>query len=72
MGHRLHIEHISQDAIRANPRNARTHDGRQIDQIAASIQAFGFTNPVLIDEADMIIAGHGRLEAAQRLGLNLL
>lgn len=69
MGHRLHIEHIAPDAIRANPRNARTHDARQINQIAASITAFGFTNPVLIDETDMIIAGHGRLAAAKRLGM---
>jgi len=70
MGQRLHIEHVAPDAILANPRNARTHGTRQIDQIAASISAFGFTNPVLIDEAGEIIAGHGRLAAAMRLGLD--
>ena len=48
---------------RASPyaRNARTHSDQQVAQIAASIREFGFTNPVLIDEEDGIIAGHGRL-----------
>lgn len=48
--------------------NARTHSSRQIDQIAASIREFGFTNPVLIDSENRIIAGHGRVDAAKRLG----
>ena len=48
--------------------NARTHSKRQLDQIARSIEAFGFTNPVLTDEHDTILAGHGRLEAARKLG----
>lgn len=52
-----------------DPRNARTHSKRQIEQIAASIQSFGFTNPILIDPAGGIIAGHGRLRAAKALGL---
>jgi len=51
-------------------RNARTHSGQQIAQIAASIREFGFTNPVLIDEEDGIIAGHGRVLAAHLLGLD--
>lgn len=72
MGQALSIEHIAPDLIRANPRNARTHTDRQIRQIAASIRAFGFTNPVLIDEVGTIIAGHGRLTAAERLGLTEL
>jgi len=50
-------------------RNARTHDDDQIAQIAASIAEFGFTNPILIGEDDVIVAGHGRLMAARRLGL---
>src|SRR5680860_503057 len=50
-------------------RNARTHSKKQIRQIAESIEAFGFTNPVLIDENRTIIAGHGRVEAAKLLGL---
>lgn len=50
-------------------RNSRTHSGEQIAQIAASIEAFGWTNPLLIDEADGVIAGHGRLLAAKSLEL---
>jgi hypothetical protein len=53
-----------------DPRNARTHPKRQIEQIAASIRAFGFANPVLIDAEGGIIAGHGRLLAAKSLGLS--
>ena len=52
-----------------DPRNARTHPRRQIDQIAASIRAFGFANPILVDPSGGIIAGHGRLLAAKALGL---
>jgi DNA modification methylase len=51
------------------PRNARTHSKRQIRQIADSIKAFGFTNPILTDGNGMIIAGHGRVEAAKLLRL---
>lgn len=50
--------------------NTRTHDDKQIKQIMASIKEFGFTNPILIDEQDGIIAGHGRLMAAERMKLN--
>ena len=49
--------------------NARTHNEEQVIQIAASIKEFGFTNPVLIDGDNGIIAGHGRLMAAKKLGL---
>jgi hypothetical protein len=56
-------------ALRENPRNARTHSKRQIKLIADSIAAFGFTSPVLVDETGMVLAGHGRLAAARRLGL---
>lgn len=49
-------------------RNARTHSPEQVDQIAASILEFGWTNPVLVDEAGEIIAGHGRGLAGQKLG----
>lgn len=51
------------------PRNARTHSKRQIRQIADSIGAFGFTNPVLVDRSATIVAGHGRVEAAKLLGM---
>ena len=50
-------------------RNAREHSDSQISQIVASIRQFGFTNPLLIDEHNSLIAGHGRLEAARRLGM---
>jgi len=50
-------------------KNARTHSEAQVAQIAASIDEFGWTNPILIDEHNGIIAGHGRLLAAQRLGI---
>ena len=55
--------------VRPYPRNPRTHSKAQIRQIAASIEEFGFANPVLIDRDDGIIAGHGRVEAAKLLGL---
>lgn len=50
-------------------RNSRTHNDEQVAQIVASIKEFGFTNPILIGADDVIIAGHGRLLAAQRMGL---
>lgn len=50
-------------------RNARTHSPAQVDQIAASMREWGWTNPILVDETGQIIAGHGRLAAAQKLGL---
>lgn len=50
-------------------RNARTHSEEQVDQIARSIEEFGFLNPVLIDEEKNVIAGHGRIMAAQKLGM---
>jgi ParB-like chromosome segregation protein Spo0J len=51
-------------------RNSRTHSDEQVAQIAASIKEWGFTNPILIDPDGGIIAGHGRLMAAQRIGLD--
>lgn len=51
-------------------RNTRTHSDEQVNQIVSSIKEFGFTNPVLIDEESMIIAGHGRVMAANKLKLN--
>ena len=47
--------------------NSRTHSEEQVNQICASINEFGFTNPILIDEKDSIIAGHGRLLASKKL-----
>lgn len=56
-------------SLRPYPRNARTHSRKQVKQIAASIERFGFTNPVLVSDAGEIIAGHGRVEAARLLGM---
>ncbi|ESX85811.1 MULTISPECIES: DNA methyltransferase [unclassified Mesorhizobium] len=63
------INSVSIDALIPYSNNARTHSKRQIRQIADSIQKFGFTNPVLTDESNNVLAGHGRLAAARLLGL---
>ncbi len=55
--------------LKPRARNPRTHSKKQIGQIADSIERFGFTNPVLIDSGNQIIAGHGRVEAAELLDL---
>jgi hypothetical protein len=66
--HALEIRYTDTNLLRPSAHNARTHSARQIKQIQRSIEHFGFTNPVLIDEAGQILAGHGRVEAATRLG----
>jgi ParB-like chromosome segregation protein Spo0J len=63
------LEHLPLAALTPYAANSRTHSGDQVRQIARSIEEFGFTNPVLIDGAGGIIAGHGRVQAAQLLGL---
>jgi DNA modification methylase len=64
------IEYRTPAALRTHPQNARTHSKHQVRQIAESIRVFGFTNPILIDVSDQIIAGHGRVEAAKLLGVH--
>ena len=66
----LNIQHWPTDQLIPYARNARTHTDEQVAQIAGSIAEFGFVNPVLVGEDKIIIAGHGRLLAAQRLGLS--
>lgn len=63
------LENYPTDKLIPYARNSRTHNDEQIAQIVASIKEFGFTNPILIGGDDVIIAGHGRLLAAQRMGL---
>jgi hypothetical protein len=63
------LEPMAVTRLRSFPKNARVHSKKQIRQIAASIEKFGFTNPVLISDEDEIIAGHGRVEAAKLLGM---
>lgn len=61
------VERRSIDALVANATNARTHSEEQIAQIADSMREWGWTNPILVDEAGVIIAGHGRVLAAKKL-----
>lgn len=68
----LKIEYLPIDALVPRASNPRTHSAAQLKQIAHSIERFGFTNPVLIDEAGGIIAGHGRVAAAGQLGMTQL
>jgi ParB-like chromosome segregation protein Spo0J len=65
----LSIVYTSISSLRPYTRNARTHTNRQVKMIAESIKAFGFTNPVLTDENNTIVAGHGRVEAAKLIGM---
>ena len=66
----MQIEHLAVDSLYPYINNARTHDDAQVAQIAASVREFGWTNPLLIDEDHGIIAGHGRLAAARKLGMD--
>jgi len=63
----LNVTHGSVKTLKPHARNARTHSKKQVRQIADSIEAFGFTNPVLVDAGNRIIAGHGRVAAAKLL-----
>ena len=63
------LAHMSVDSLAAHPLNPRVHGRQQVMAIARSIETFGFTAPILIDGMNRIVAGHGRLEAAKRLGL---
>ena len=66
------VEHWPTDKLIPYARNSRTHSDAQIAQIAASIQEWGWTTPILVDESGGIIAGHGRLMAARKLGIESL
>jgi DNA modification methylase len=63
---------VSTDSLVPYARNSRTHSPAQVDKIAASIREFGFLNPIITDGANGIVAGHGRVLAAQKLGLDTL
>jgi ParB-like nuclease domain len=69
--HDLVIEYFKLAELQSQRRNARTHTKKQIRQIADSIRTFGFTNPILIDDEKITLAGHGRIEAAQSLGMTM-
>ena len=68
----LAIQYVSPDQLRPYPGNARSHSRRQIKLIADSIKRFGFTNPILVTGDFEVVAGHGRLQAAKSLALQLV
>jgi ParB-like chromosome segregation protein Spo0J len=63
---------VSVDSLIPYARNSRTHSNEQVAQIAASIREFGFLNPIIVDGSNGIIAGHGRVLAAQKLKIDQL
>ena len=65
----MEIKYIKLGELQSYKLNTRTHSDEQVAQLAASITEFGFTNPLLIDGERQIIAGHGRLAAATKLGM---
>src|SRR5262249_17475188 len=64
----LAVEQWAIEKLKPNPRNARTHNRKQCRALAKVIEDVGFINPIIIDADGMILAGHGRLEAAKLLG----
>jgi DNA modification methylase len=66
----MEIKEVEVSALIPYAKNSRTHDDAQVAQIAASIKEFGWTNPILVDGDKGVIAGHGRLLAARKLGMN--
>jgi len=68
----LQVTYVPIDTLRPAERNPRTHSKAQIGQIAASVDTFGFNNPLLVDRENRVVAGHGRLAAAKELGLTEL
>lgn len=70
MSHSINIEYVPVADLIPYAANSRTHSDVQVTQIAASIREFGFTNPILVNGENTIIAGHGRLMAAKKLGLD--
>lgn len=65
----MRIEYIEVGALKPYEKNAKEHPERQVEQIAASIREFGFRQPIVVDGEGLVIAGHGRLLAAKRLGM---
>lgn len=67
--HNLSVQHVAVGELRPNPDNPRRHSSKQLRKIARSITRYGFTNPILVGDDGLIIAGQGRLEAAKLAGL---
>jgi len=68
--HKLAIVYQSTNTLKPRSTNPRTHSKKQINQISNAMRRFGFTNPILVDDSNGIIAGHGRVEAAKSIGLD--
>ena len=68
----MEIERLKLGDIKKYKRNAKDHPEKQVEMLCASIKEFGFNNPILIDSKNVIIAGHGRFEAAKRLKLDVV
>ncbi len=68
----LKVEMLPVSALKPNAHNPRTHTKHQLRQLAKSIKQFGWTNPILIDDQRVVIAGHGRLKAGLALGIDLV
>jgi len=68
----LQIQYRPPDRLRPYPGNARSHSRKQLKLIENSIKRFGFTNPILVTDDFEVIAGHGRLQAAKVLGMQLV
>lgn len=72
ISYRHSIEYLSPVVLKPYARNARVHSPKQIAQIAASIETFGFTRPILINYENMVLVGHGALAAAKSLGMDVV
>ena len=70
--HNLSIQYVSPDRLRPYAGNARSHSRKQLKLIADSITRFGFTNPILVTDDFEVVAGHGRLQAAKSLDMQLV
>ena len=66
----MDIQNYKIEDIKPYPKNAKKHDAKQIKQVAKSIEEFGFNQPIVVDKSGVIIKGHGRREAAMRLGMS--
>ena len=65
----MEIITIKEDKLKINPKNLNTHNSKSLEKIKNSIKTFGFQNPLLIDDENIVIAGNGRLEAGRQAGL---
>jgi ParB-like chromosome segregation protein Spo0J len=72
MQNELQVEYRELDSLIPYAKNARTHSEEQVLKIAGSIKAFGWTNPILVDGENGVIAGHGRISAARKLGMSMV